>query len=131
MARNVGIQILRGVKANAPVLEVGESYFCTDTNETLIGTASGNFLLCLPVFNAAGIRSSKSHVVADKATLAAGGTVTITLVGLAAFTSATSYFVVAQDVSANHSCLVTQTNGTSFTITGTGGNVINFIAVGN
>ena len=130
MGRNVGIQILRGIKANAPTLEVGENYLATDTDEIIIGTASGNFLLGLPVFNAAGVRQSKAHIVAASATLSAGGTVTVTLVGSAIFTSAASYFVVAQDITANHSCLVTQTSGSVFTITGTGSNVINFICVG-
>ena len=131
MGRNVGLQILRGVKANVPTLEVGESYLSTDTNEVLVGTASGNHLMGIPVFNAAGTRTNLPHIVADKATLAAGGTVVITLTGSAAYTSATSYVVAAVDTTANHSVLITQTSGTSFTITGTGSNVINFICVGS
>lgn len=130
MARNVGLQILRGVKANAPTLEVGESYLTTDTNEIIIGTSGGNFLLGVPVFNAAGTRVSNPHIVSDTVTLSAGGTATVTLVGSAAFTSATSYNVVASDVTANHSLLVVKTSGTTLTFTGTGNNVINFHATG-
>jgi hypothetical protein len=131
MARNVGLQILRGVKANAPTLEAGEKYLATDTNELIIGTAGGNFLLGLPVFIAAGTRVSSAHIVADRVTLSAGGTATVTLTGLAAFTSATSYQITAVDMTANHSLLVIQSSGTSFTITGTGSNVVSFICVGN
>ena len=39
------IKIKRGLKANLPVLEVGELAFCTDTNEFFIGTTVGNKLL--------------------------------------------------------------------------------------
>jgi hypothetical protein len=131
MARNVGLQILRGVKANVPTLEVGESYLATDTNEHIIGTTAGNFVFGLPVFNAAGTSQQSSHVIADRVTLTGGGTATVTLVGRAVFTSATSYSTVICDSSANHSAKVVQTSGSSFTITGTGGDVIEFICIGN
>jgi len=131
VGRNVGIQILRGVKANAPTLEAGESYFTTDTFEHIIGTAGGNFLLGTPVFNGAGTRQSQSHIVKDQVTLSGGGTLVVTLSGLAAFTSATSYVVTCADTSANHSVKITQSSGTSFTITGAGGDIINYIAIGN
>ena len=39
MARNVAIQILRGVAANIPALNVGEFYFATDTNTLYLGTS--------------------------------------------------------------------------------------------
>lgn len=130
MARNIGLQVLRGVKANAPALAAGEHYLCTDTTELLIGN-TGNKLLGLPVFNGAGTRQAACHIVKDQATLAAGGTVVVTLSGLAAFTSSASYVVACADTSANHSVRVTQTSGTSFTITGTGGDVIDYIAIGN
>jgi hypothetical protein len=120
---------MRGVKANAPILESGESYLATDTNEIIIGIPGGNFLLGLPVFNTAGTRVSNPHIVSDTVTLSAGGA-TVTLTGLAAFSSAGSYNVVALDVTANHSVLVVKTSGTTLTFTGTGTNVINFIAIG-
>ena len=131
MSRNIGLQVLRGVKANAPVLELGESYFATDTNEHIIGATAGNFVLGLPVFNAAGTRQQSAHVIVDRVTLTGGGTATVTLVGSAVFTSATSYSTVICDSSANHSAKVVQTSGSSFTITGTGGDVIEFICIGN
>jgi hypothetical protein len=130
MGRNVGLQIIRGVKANAPALEAGESYLCTDTTEILIGNA-GNQLLGLHVFNGAGTRQAACHIVRDQVTLGGGGTLVITLAGLAAFTSAASYAVACADTTANHSVRITQTSGTSFTITGTGGDVIDYIAIGN
>lgn len=42
MARNVTIQVLRGVAANIPTLSAGEFYFATDTLKLFVGTASGN-----------------------------------------------------------------------------------------
>lgn len=38
MARNVTIQILRGVQANIPALSWGEFYFATDTCSLFVGT---------------------------------------------------------------------------------------------
>lgn len=37
MARNVTIQILRGVQANIPTLAIGEFFFATDTGNLFIG----------------------------------------------------------------------------------------------
>ncbi|MEH7612128.1 phage tail protein, partial [Gottfriedia acidiceleris] len=36
------IQIRRGLKANLPLLDVGEFGFTTDTNELFIGSSNGN-----------------------------------------------------------------------------------------
>jgi hypothetical protein len=47
MARNVGVQHLRGVKANIPTLEQGELYLATDEVQVYVGTASGNELILL------------------------------------------------------------------------------------
>lgn len=38
MARNVTIQVLRGVQANIPVLSMGEMFFATDTGNLFFGT---------------------------------------------------------------------------------------------
>lgn len=38
MARNVQLQVLRGVQANIPVLALGEMYFATDTGNLFFGT---------------------------------------------------------------------------------------------
>lgn len=131
MARNVAMQILRGIRANMPVLLLGEYYFSTDTNEHFIGTASGNFPLGIPVFNAAGGRQQKVHIVTGKVTLPGGGAITVTLAGGAIFTSAASYISIAGDTSATHEPRIVQNSGTSLTISGTGGDVINFICIGN
>lgn len=37
MARNVTVQVIRGVLANRPALASGEFYFATDTNQLFIG----------------------------------------------------------------------------------------------
>jgi hypothetical protein len=42
MARNVQLQILRGILANIPALAIGELYLATDTNQLYVGTALGN-----------------------------------------------------------------------------------------
>ena len=39
------IKIKRGLKANLPILSVGELAYCTDTNELFIGTDTGNALV--------------------------------------------------------------------------------------
>lgn len=41
------IQHARGIEANAPVLAIGELYYCTDTNYWLNGTSSGNKVLTI------------------------------------------------------------------------------------
>lgn len=38
MARNVSLQVLRGVEANIPTLSMGEMYFATDTGNLFFGT---------------------------------------------------------------------------------------------
>lgn len=42
MARNVTLQLLRGILANIPTLSVGELYLCTDTFQVYVGTSGGN-----------------------------------------------------------------------------------------
>lgn len=42
MARNVQIQVLRGLLANIPALAIGELYLATDTKQVYVGTSSGN-----------------------------------------------------------------------------------------
>ncbi len=37
MARNITIQVLRGVQANIPTLALGEMYFATDTGNLFFG----------------------------------------------------------------------------------------------
>jgi hypothetical protein len=45
MARNVGLQVFRGLLANMPALAVGEMGLATDTDQLYIGAASGNVLV--------------------------------------------------------------------------------------
>lgn len=45
MARNVLIQVMRGLESSIGTLEIGELGFCTDTKKLYIGTVSGNQLL--------------------------------------------------------------------------------------
>jgi hypothetical protein len=45
MARNLTIQVIRGISANIPALNAGEFYFATDTLKLYVGSASGNLLV--------------------------------------------------------------------------------------
>ena len=51
--RNVGLQHLRGLKASIPTLLIGEVYFCTDTQELIVGTGTGIVGLPLTPISAA------------------------------------------------------------------------------
>jgi len=105
----------------------GDVALAKDTSDRL--TFGGN-TVAAPVYNAAGTLQNAAHVVQDTVTLV-GGTATVTLSGSAAFSSATSYSCVAIDETSAAAVKVMQTSGTSITFTGTGTNVIRFIAVGN
>jgi hypothetical protein len=129
MARNFILQHLRGILANLPTLSLGELYLAADTTDLYGGVTAGNARLTVPCYSKAGVQKPGYHIVADQVALV-GGTATVALSGAAAFTNATSYFVVASEGTANHPMLVTRVSGTSFTITGTGTDVISFIAAG-
>lgn len=45
MSRNLALRVLRGVKANIPILNPGELYLATDEVQLYIGTISGNKLV--------------------------------------------------------------------------------------
>lgn len=45
MGRNIALQILRGIQANAPALNDGEFYFATDTGNLFVGLGGGNLRL--------------------------------------------------------------------------------------
>lgn len=71
-----------------------------------------------------------AHVVTGAETLS-GGTATVTLVGEAAFTDATSYICVANDITAANPVKVARISGTQFTLTGTGTDVITYMCYGS
>jgi hypothetical protein len=71
--------------------------------------------------------------VRDTATLAAG-TVTVTLSGSAAYTSATSYVCVANNAASTATLEVSNVSGTSFTITSSNSKdtgAVGFVCTGN
>ncbi len=130
MARNCALQTFRGLKVNLPALLLGERAFCTDTGEEFIGTSTGNFPLTIPVFNAAGVRQLRPHVVVDSVTMT-GSTQTITLSGGAAFTSATSYVAAVVTSGIKRTLTIVQNSGSSFTVSGGGsGDVLHYICIG-
>lgn len=89
-------------------------------------------LTCVPTtYNAGGTQQTAAHIVFGSTTLS-GGTATVTLSGSAVFTGAATYTVTAENnTSATNTHGITQNSGSSFTITGTGTDVIRWIAVGN
>lgn len=130
MGRNIGLQHLRGLKANMPALFLGEEYLCTDTFELFAGTASGNEPITLPVYSTTGVRQQKAHIVTGIATIGGGGSVTVTLSGAAVFINATSYVCFTECTSAKHMAQAVQNSGTSFTLNGAGGDIYNFVCIG-
>jgi len=105
----------------------GDLFLAKDASDRL--TFGGN-TVAAPVYNAAGTLQNSAHIVQDTVTLS-GGTATVTLSGSAAFSSATSYTCTANDQTATNPVKVTQNSGSSITFTGTGTDVIRYIAVGN
>lgn len=113
-----------------PVLAVGELYLTTDTNELYCGATSGNIPVGLPVFNALGTRQSTPHIVVGVVTI--GGSVTVTLAGSAAFTSATSYICTASDITTkNRSPQIAQMSGASIIFTANVGDTVQYHCIGN
>jgi hypothetical protein len=130
VGRNVSLQIIRGVKANMPMLAIGELFWATDVLQMYTGSSGGNKLVGpLPVYNAAGVLQQSPHIVVDTVTIGGGGSTTVTLTQ--GFASATSYRTVTQCTNAKHSCQVVQNSGTSITFMGAGGDVYEYIAIGN
>lgn len=87
-------------------------------------------LTTLPlVYNSTGTQQVNSRIVTDSCTL--GTNCAVTLTGSAVFTSSSSYFCAAQDVSSTAATKVAYTSGSQFTITGTGTDNIRYICVGN
>jgi hypothetical protein len=86
------------------------------------------------VFTAGGAQVTSPHTVREAVVLGAGGTVTVTLAGPAAYTSITSYVCTVSNSAKNAALQVTNKSATQFTIAGAGpemGNSVGFICVGN
>lgn len=129
MSRVLVLKFLRGIKANIPILNIGEPYFETDTNSLIIGTDAQ---IDTPVYNVSGIRQQNPHIVAGRATVPSNGTLVVTLTGSAIFTSATSFICVAVDMTAkNRSPQATQNSGSQITFVANASDMIQFIMIGN
>lgn len=129
----ITVQIKRGVKANAPLLAVGEPYFCTDTRQLLKGSSAGNIVVGpFPFYDNAGNLQNGYHAVVGDVTIPVGGTATVTLSGASVFTNASSYRVFVTDNIAKRTLNVVRNSGASFTIAGGGtGDVVSYLCVGN
>jgi len=79
------------------------------------------------VNSTAGVGSTK--ILAGTVTLS-GGTAAVTLTNDASFTSNTTYFVIAISRTGANAVMVTKTNGAAFTLTGTGTDDVDYVAVG-
>lgn len=133
MARNIFLALYRGLKANLPTLNAGEMAFTTDTSQFWLGSSSGNKLIGpMPCYSASGALLGPSvHIVTGFVTIPSGGSATITLSGLAVFSTATSYSVFVTDNIAKRTLNVVQNSGTSFTISGGGtGDVVQYFCIG-
>ena len=127
--RDVAFKILRGVKANIPTLNVGELYLATDENQVYIGTGLGNTRLNLSTYDVSGVRQFPHIVTGSVTTVSKNTPVVVTFSGAAVFTSASSYIVLIQS-NAGH-VTITQTSGSSMSIvTGSIGDVVNFVCIG-
>jgi len=83
-----------------------------------------------PLYTAAGVVIGNAHTTQGSATLS-GGTAVVTFTAGAAFTSASSYICTATDTTNNTAVQVTQSSGTSITLTSTGTHVLNYRCTGN
>lgn len=96
-------------------------------------TPVANLTAVPTTYNHSGTQATAAHVVADTVTLS-GGTATVTLTSSAVFTNATSYQCVANSQTGANAVKVDQSTGTpgvTIVFTGTGTDVIHYIAVGN
>ncbi|WP_186146006.1 transporter [Burkholderia gladioli] len=84
----------------------------------------------MPLYSTAGAGASAPHMVKGSVALS-GGAATITLTGAAAFSSSSSYVCTAIDTTATNAVRVSQTSGTSFALSGTGTDSVQFLCIGN
>ncbi|WP_186216299.1 transporter [Burkholderia gladioli] len=84
----------------------------------------------MPLYSTAGAATNAPHMVKGSVALS-GGAATITLTGAAAFSSSSSYACTAIDTTATNAVRVSQTSGTSFALSGTGTDTVQFLCTGN
>ncbi|WP_302074307.1 hypothetical protein [Burkholderia glumae] len=118
-----GRLLLGGVDDGANKLQVGGSA-AVYGNLTVTGAGA------MPLYSTAGAAANAPHMVKGTATLASGSA-TVALSDAAAYTSSTSYACTATDTTAANAVRVSQTSGTSFALSGTGTDVVQFLCAGN
>ncbi|QGA37979.1 transporter [Burkholderia glumae] len=117
-----GRLLLGGVDDGTNKLQVGGSA-AVYGNLTVTGTGA------MPLYSTAGAAANAPHMVKGTATLSSGAA-TVTLSGGAVYTSSTSYACTATDTTAANAVRVSQTSGTSFALSGTGSDVVQFVCTG-
>lgn len=80
------------------------------------------------VYNTSGVTQTGMIMVTGSDTIGVGGTVTVSIGGITF--SNTSYKVFASNYSNSNPVHITNNSVTSFTISGTSGDVINFFVIG-
>lgn len=126
-----------GSAAHTTISATGQvtSTLATGTAPLVIASTTpvANLTAVPATYNHSGTQATAAHVVADTVTLS-GGTATVTLTGSAVFTNATSFQCVANSQTGANAVKVDQSTGTpgaTIVFTGTGTDVIHYIAVGN
>ncbi|WP_257755200.1 glycoside hydrolase family 55 protein [Burkholderia glumae] len=118
-----GRLLLGGADDGTNKLQVGGSA-AVYGNLTVTGAGA------MPLYSTSGTAASAPHMVKGSVTLASGSA-TITLTGAAAFSSSSSYVCTAIDTTASNAVRVSQTSGTSFSLSGTGTDTAQFLCAGN
>ncbi len=93
-------------------------------------TPVANLTAVPTTYTAAGTQQTAVHIVTGSVTLASGAG-TLTLSGAAAFTSSTTYACSATDNTAANAVKLTQSSGTSISLTGTTTDAISVVCVGS
>ncbi|WP_257803369.1 glycoside hydrolase family 55 protein [Burkholderia glumae] len=118
-----GRVLLGGADDGTNKLQVGGSA-AVYGNLTVTGAGA------MPLYSTSGTAASAPHMVKGSVALS-GGAATITLTGAAAFSSSSSYVCTAIDTTASNAVRVSQTSGTSFSLSGTGTDTVQFLCAGN
>lgn len=79
MARNVQVQVIRGILANIPALADGEFYFATDEFQLYVGFGGDN----LPIGGPMAVSIQDPVTTANKLTVASDGSIAVSLAGTA------------------------------------------------
>lgn len=126
-----GSSTLSSGALNIPQYQTAITLTTTGTGgaATLTGGAL-NIPNYMPLYDISGAEQTNPHMVNGSGALT-GGTLAVTLTGSAVFTSSTSYVCNPDDSTGINGIEVTYTDGSHFTLTGTGTDSVRYTCVGN